>query len=253
VVFIIVQSVREDTNKVSLMADDAELIKAGVQGMVEGTLSPFAKILDNLFGPASLTLGIALNERMRRFTGRSQQMLEAREKGGHETELHLTLIIPIIQHGAIEENDEVQDRWAALLANTVGGGNYLPAAPEILKQLSTIDVCFLQLCYEHALRKAEECYRNADIFHVSNVEVTDILYREWRTVIADRYGVREFAGGRRYNPPEWALTEGNCLRLGLIKERLTGRQSLDRNDVAMMLTDLGFRFIELCQIPSSSH
>lgn len=231
------------------MADDGELIRATVQGMVEGTMSPFARIIDNLFGPASTTLGQALDERARRFTHRSRQMLEGKRSEVGETNLRLATIIPIVQYGAIEENDELQDRWGALLANTSAAGNELPAAPDILRQLSPLDVCFLQLCYEYALGESDKANRMGDIFHVSDVEVTNILYKDWRAIARDRYGVREYASGK-HPPQEWALTEDNCLRLGLVKERPTGRPAPDHNDASIMLTDLGFRFIRLCQIPT---
>jgi Abortive infection alpha len=230
------------------VADDAELIKAGVQGMVEGTLSPFAKIVDNLFGPASTTLGLAFNERMKRFTHRSKQMLEAKKKEGGEGNLRLTIIVPIVQYGAMEENDELQDRWAALLANTASGGNgLLPAAPDILRQLSPLDVLFLQLCYELAIAELDKCNHEANIFHVSDVNVTDVFYGDWQNLIDERYGIRSPTGKRP--PSEWALTLDNCLRLGLIKEKLPGVTTPDHNRTLLMLTDLGFRFIGICQIP----
>ena len=45
--------------------DDAELVKAGVQGMVEGSLKPFSDLIAALFGPAASEAGLMLQEHVR--------------------------------------------------------------------------------------------------------------------------------------------------------------------------------------------
>lgn len=225
------------------MGDDAELMKAAAQGVVEGAVSPIANIIQDIFGPASKSLGLALNERVKRFTDRTKEMLAGRAIDPKE--ISLTLLIPIIQNGAVEENAELQDRWAALLVNTAVTENELPAAPEILKQLTPLDVGFLQMCYEHTLGEVDRCNHESQPFHISLVEVTD-TFEEWKRAIETRYGIHPFASGK-HHPPEWALTEGNVIRLGLVKERLTSRKHPDHNDAALMMTELGYRFIGLCQ------
>ena len=230
------------------MADDAELIKAAAQGITEGTLAPLHQIVLNIFGPSSETLGRVINERVKRFEKRSKEMLLIADT--KPDELSVKLLLPIIQNGAIEENDELQDRWAALLVNTAVEDIELPAAPEILKQLTPLDVCFLQMCYEETLRQVDKCNHEAQPFHIFSVEVTN-TFEEWKSVIEARYGIHASASGK-YEPAEWALTSENVIRLGLVKAKPTGQLYLGYDPSILMMTELGYRFIGLCQIPDSS-
>ncbi len=52
----------------------------------------------------------------------------------------------------MEDDDHLQDQWAALLANNAKG-NYLDRVyPEILRQLSAADAQLLRMCFRHVLR-----------------------------------------------------------------------------------------------------
>jgi hypothetical protein len=142
------------------MADEIEVIKASVQGVTEAFTAPFAKLVEEIFGRSATQLGLALEdrakeyrERQRRFLERSKEMLDG--SGKRPAKVPLKLLLPIVRNGSIEEDDELQDRWAALLANTAVGESSIPAAPDILRQLTKEDVCLLQIAYDyiHALER----------------------------------------------------------------------------------------------------
>jgi hypothetical protein len=140
------------------MPDDAELIKAGTQGLVEGTLAPFHQLILSLFGPAADEAGLILRdyvryyrERQIRFFQRTRAVLS--EANIEPQRVPLKLLKPIIENATIEEDDNLQDIWANLLVNAAdvrAYANVEPTFPTILKDLSSREVRFLDALYTHA-------------------------------------------------------------------------------------------------------
>jgi hypothetical protein len=59
------------------------------------------------------------------------------------------LLMPILEHASLEDEDDIQRRWAALLANAASPDNkILPAFAEILHQLTPVQANILQWMYE---------------------------------------------------------------------------------------------------------
>jgi hypothetical protein len=230
------------------MADDTELILARAQGIVQGAISPLTSIIDNIFGPVSRTIGEELNERVKRFTLRSKEMLADADTKKINS-VSVNILIPIIQNGAAEKNDELQDRWAALLTNATLNHYDLPSAPEILKQLTPLDVSFLQMCYEQVVDKREEGNRQSQRVSVGSVGISHLRDR-WKGYIETTYRVKPPVSLTHPDPPEWAITEDNLTRLGLLRQKLYGRMPPDHDDTELVMTDLGFRFITMCQPPA---
>lgn len=136
------------------MAGDEEMVKAGVEGAVGGLFAPFADILNKLLGPGAEELGLTIKDqvhfyrrkRYQRLMERSKLMFANLHKEPQPMEPKLSL--PILEHGSLEANDDLQDRWAALLVNSSGKNKLLPGAPDILKQLAPFEVLLLQICWE---------------------------------------------------------------------------------------------------------
>jgi hypothetical protein len=56
--------------------------------------------------------------------------------------------MPILQHASVEDDHEMQSRWAALLANnSATPDKVLPGFPRILSELSPLDVRILDWLY----------------------------------------------------------------------------------------------------------
>jgi hypothetical protein len=231
------------------LPDDSEIIKSTVQGMVEGVMAPFAEVIADILGPASKTLGRLLNERAERFAKRIKEMKLSDRREINIERLSMNVLIPIIQNGLREQNDELQDRWAAILINTAVTGNEVPAAPDILRQLTALDVCLLQMSYDKSCDELDRHHRESQPFYPSRVEVTDV-FEKWKGVIEERYGIIQYSLTHP-PPPAWGLTESNVLRLGLLKEILAASKGTERDDeTKLLMTELGFRFTALCQIPT---
>ncbi len=66
----------------------------------------------------------------------------------------------MMQHATLEDNDDLQTRWAALIANAAlpGGVTVSPSHPEILKQLSPQEAKFLDVLYDQLLQVFDQSY-----------------------------------------------------------------------------------------------
>jgi hypothetical protein len=107
-----------------------------------------------LAGPAAEELGYTLQDSIRvyRFKRRIrlfQKIKEICKTAGIEPHaVPLKILLPSVEYASVEENDELQDRWAALLANAADSSSnitILPAFSEVLRQLNPEEVRFLDV------------------------------------------------------------------------------------------------------------
>jgi hypothetical protein len=143
--------------------DDAELIKAGTQALVEGAMKPVSDLIGALFGPAAAEAGLMLKESVQRLRQTRRMRLLRRTQASlasakiEPRQVSLKLLIPIIENGSNEEDDDLQDKWSNLLANAAYDGTeneVLPSYAAILKELTSRDAKFLDALFDAAL---EEC------------------------------------------------------------------------------------------------
>lgn len=225
---------------------DPEVVKAVVQGAVEGLISPAAELFRQITGGAAEEAGQALrayvrnvcDRRLPRLMARSKQMFESARIVPHP--LPAKILLPILENGSVEENDDLQDRWAALLVNCSSQdgsmsafSEYIPAS-EILKQLNPYEVLLLQMCYE---------FVNTNSYGQPGVEKKPIttVYTEWLDTLVKKYDFMRLSGSLGHMHRQ-ALIVDNLKRLRLI-ELKTAEDGQSR----LHLTNLGFRFTELCQ------
>ncbi len=140
--------------------DNTELIKAGAQGIAEGTMKPFSDLIQALFGPAATEAGLMLKDSVQRYRHMRRMRLLKRTQEVlanariEPSRVALKLLIPIIENASNEEEDSLQDVWANLLSNAANAeeeNNVHPSFPEILKELTGRDVKFLNALYLFAL------------------------------------------------------------------------------------------------------
>jgi hypothetical protein len=222
---------------VTTMTDEDSLVKSGF----EAVMKPISDLIEKIAGPAAEELGLTLQDSVRvyrakrqlRLLQKTQEMLDGFK--AQPQRVPLKALLPIIQHGSNEEDDGLQDRWAALLANIAVRGLTIPAAPDILRQLTPYDVLLLQMCYDtiEALK-----------FHGPGpmpIESTpqDTTIEKWKIALRE-HGID---AGRYGDCDVWDLTIDNLVRLGLLLQR-TQTKAPDY----WSLTKLGYNFILLCQL-----
>ena len=214
------------------MADEIEVFKASVQGVTEGFTAPFAKLIDEIFGKAATQVGLALEDRakeyrqrQRRFLERSKQMLDS--SGKEPEKVPLKLLLPIVQNGSVEDDDDLQDRWAALLAKAASGDDGIPPAfPELLKQISAREARLLH----GALLYVSKTF---GLDHILSYDL-DHFINDWSRQL-----------GLNYSPSGSAESVRNLIRLGLFRARLVEGESNSN----IRFTQLGSDFTRTCEDP----
>jgi hypothetical protein len=141
------------------MPDEKDLVKAGVEGAVAGAVeaSGFRDLVQQFLGPLATEVGTGLGyvgAVLRIKLGlammkRASRMLS--DAGIDPKRVAPKLFLPILEHASLEEDDYLQERWAALLANAADPSGAVPvsaAFPRILKDLCSEEVRILDKLYE---------------------------------------------------------------------------------------------------------
>jgi hypothetical protein len=108
--------------------------------------------------------------------------------------------IPLIQGGSLEEDDWLQDRWAALLVNAADASSHVEvrrAFISILEDLTPLDAKMLEKIY-------------------SSTQVPDVEAEIWTTFLPDYVTVKTPDQENLRPPNHVEISLGNLARLGLI-------------------------------------
>lgn len=133
------------------MGDEDKVVKAGL----EVVFRPVADLIQKIAGPAAEEFGLTLKDHVRlvrlkrqvRLWQRAKEFLE--QAGIDPKRVPLKLLGPIIESGSLEEDDLLQDKWAALLANAAAGheDEIHPSFVQVLKQVSALEAHFLDVLF----------------------------------------------------------------------------------------------------------
>jgi len=253
------------------MADDAELIKAGTQGLVEGFLKPYHDLILSIFGPAADELGLMLKDgvkefrrrRTLRFFGRTSERVQIARI--EPRAVPLKILLPILENASIEENDDLQDVWASLLANAADPRpdslKVLPSFPNILKELTSADVKFLDVLYRRSSELSPRP-KSGDLESVT-YELEDLFATYSQTGLANRsYYIRPSAEDLSLHLDEVRGDKQSIQVIldSLIRQRLISSMIAPPEitmgytqpplKVTYSLTHLGVMFVKACQPPS---
>jgi len=195
---------------------------------------------------------------------RAQTMLNAAGKASNPTPLNI--VIPILQYASLEQDKTLQERWAALLANT-GCSDIHPSFPHVLSRLSSADARFLDGIYDKAFHELESKHRVLTVAHLSSIG-------PWQ---ADELGILFAELGLTRHP--WAMTMGarmamsleefstqqatlhrivtNLLSLGLLSmselDQLREPEKVGlRPSNTFRLTSFGLEFVSACRPPKKA-
>lgn len=214
----------------------ALVIKAGIEQL----FAPVQRLLDQLLGPAATEVGLTLGDSVRmwrvkrgfRFAREFQRLIE--ESGKDVKPIATRLFFPVLEAASIEDDDEMQTRWAALIANEATDvGSVHPSYIDILRQLAPQDARVLDKlcdwCEQYGTRKIT----------MPNFTVHQQQYTELKTALGSH---------------EESLD--NLLRLGMVQpEYDLDRRSRDEGRIPTdleswyYLTDFAVRFVRACRAP----
>lgn len=113
-------------------------------------------------GPLTQAMGIVEDrlkymrwERQLRLMDRANAFLAARGLQGPDRQVPLQVALPLLEAASLAENDELQDRWAMLLANAADASINVEvrrAFVSILDDLAPLDAVVLQKLYSYGER-----------------------------------------------------------------------------------------------------
>jgi hypothetical protein len=222
------------------MGDEDKLVKAGV----EAALKPFADLLEKLAGPAAEEIGLTLKDHLRVFRLRRQLRLFGRVKtmledaGISPQKVPLKLLGPIVDTASLEEDDALQDKWAALLANAAGHEDAIhPSFVEVLKQISALEAQFLDALFSlrhHNGPRGEGKLGDDQVITAMYPALKNELSTKERRV-KDAHTRRKFQ--------ETGLNF-NLERLGLVK-----LERMHETALWYEMTQFGAMFVGACQSP----
>jgi hypothetical protein len=226
------------------------LAKSGIPAAMEAA----KKLLEKLVGPVSEEVGLLLQDKVRSYRlrnqlivlGKTQDMLN---KAGIEPKsVPLRVLVPLLEGAALEDDDNLSTKWAALLANAATpeySVNLIPSFSNILSQLSLHDVKILDVLLK------EQWYQET-IGHESEPKYIHLF--AFRPTIQEPTNLSD---------EEYDLSVDNIVRLGLcvtrtealpviVQQDLQKLYNLDhklvRRDV-LIATQLGFEFLKACSQP----
>ena len=144
-------------------------------------------------------------ERQIRLEDRANALLSERGLSQPSRKVPLQIAIPLIQGGSLEEDDRLQDRWAALLANAADAAAQIEvrrAFISILEDLTPLDASLLDKIY-------------------SSSQVPNVETETWTTHLPDHI-TEEKPNLENLRPPSYVeISLGNLARLGLITTAMT--------------------------------
>jgi len=219
------------------MATPGELIKLGV----EAVSAPVRDLFFKLGGPFCEEIGESLRYPgmyLRtalgvRFFRRTQRMIE--DAGFDPKTVSPKIFLPILQNASLENCEDLQERWAALLANAanpVSRTEVLPAFIEFLKQLTGPEAAFLDRVYDEVMEDDAKRKHPANQDNIA-LQLSSGLVRTETLIGANQ------------------IVLDNLRRLGILGPHPFAEQFAVGNPMrTYSLTELGRAFVEACHAPS---
>jgi hypothetical protein len=245
--------------------DEKDLLKVGI----DAAFAPVRDLAGRLFGPFADELGGMLGDRFRVFRFRQTILLLEKvkriaERTGFEPgAVPVKVLLPILDHAAIECDEDLHNRWAALLAtacNPQTQSEVLPAFSLILAALTSPQAKMLDAIFQHVVNQIrnESDYRLrptwAPMIELGNVTAL-IAFDEQLNAIPSPETAEEFEQ-KEYSDlmDRFRVGLDNLIRLGLLERKWNvGRSGyssdpyenpLDAHPIS--LTPLGFQFVAAC-------
>lgn len=206
-----------------------------------------ARFTEKLFGPALDEYGLIFAEsiRLRRFQKqihtlkRANEMLEAAHIDPQS--VPLKTLVPLLEGASLEEDESLQEKWAALLANAASGrmnAAQLPSFSQILKEMSGLEAAMLDAIFsDHDARTNGLVPLLPRWGELKNKEKNNLVLNE----------------------KDFQLLKENLFRLGLLKGdaesvqraiNLAGGATMISHSANLSL--FGRAFLHACQPPKAS-
>lgn len=222
--------------------DEKEVISSTTEALVKGALAPVHELVRDLAGPSAAQIGSTLAMQFRYWKIQRALRLESKVRerleplGINRRPVALKLLLGTMENGAIEEEDDLQDLWAGLLASAADSREPAvhPSFPDILHQLTARDAKLLIL-----IAQMQIAIKNTVPYEP--VKMFEIRARSGECGFdASDGGAGDFYVGAE-----------TLIRVRMIEPRDVSEQSISGSGTfgAYMVTSLGWAFMRAVMLP----
>lgn len=244
---------------------------------IEKGLELAKEFLGKLISPTVEEIGLLISDNVRylRYKNQIGILLKAKDyvekRNIKVKEIPIKILVPLLDKASLEDNEEIQDKWAKMLTNMVDSEYNLQNQifPHILSQISIEEfneLKVLQSQEKEYLQKIEE-YANEKTKVTNSDSMPDMRtsYQKMWKMEKEMDNIEQ--GGFWIELEEFE--RANLLRLGLIKQlpprifvdeiTTDGREYEQRHKITAQydaenygyrMTELGERFISICELKS---
>jgi hypothetical protein len=166
--------------------------------MIEKSIDLAKDFLGKLIGPAIEELGLLAKDQVTMFKFKNQVRMLNKAKAYCEKHnispktISLKILCPLLENAALEDNEDLQDKWATLLANMVDSEQNIDnhVFPYLLSQISIAEFSALEKLLNLKIERLARI--NADIFNLE-LEYPDYVrnFREDETGLFREIEIRK--------------------------------------------------------------
>jgi len=155
------------------VSGDDKTIKAGIKGDQDAVAKFFSGIVPDFIKDG---VGILSDQvKLWRWSNQINIIKKAQAKieasGLNKKQIPLKVLVPIIQNSSLEQDKNMQDKWANMLANAATGSIEIsPNYAAILNELSPIEVVILDKIYQEVNKEADYQKRKALQFDATKLK-----------------------------------------------------------------------------------
>lgn len=168
--------------------------------------------LDKLVTPAVEEVGLLLRDTVALWKFKNQVRVLNRARAYCEANgispdvISLKLLCPLLENAALEEDEQLQDRWAILLSNLVDSDQNIQnhVFPYILSQISTTEFSFLEQVYFDKRNRVAALTEELQRFREECPALADPLKREAGN-LTDRIEKVKAEASNPFSPEVWTL------------------------------------------------
>lgn len=164
--------------------------------IVEESAEIARHFLGKLLDPAAEEGGGILSDTVKfwRFKNKIKLTLKAKDflesKGINPRKVLPKTLYPILENGSLEEDEDMQTRWSAMLAHAADPTSLTkvrPSYPEILKQLSPLEAHLLDGFYESVKHKPENEQKISGIVKEKVLRIFGISSKEYEILVENLF------------------------------------------------------------------
>lgn len=169
--------------------------------------------LDKLIIPAVEETGLLLKDKVTLWKFKNQVKMLNKAKSYCEKynvnpkTISLKLLCPLLDYSSLEEDEELQDKWAILLTNMVDSKQNIEnhVFPYILSQISSNEFAFLEDVFDYKIVRQTKLKEELKLFLESKPEILEKIQKEVSKLDEKITKIKEKNENKGWNPGTWEL------------------------------------------------